>query len=236
MKESADLQVAELKSELAKEVEKMEKNYVRLHSKVDVVVDAITKLVEFNTDYLTKLEAKSEKDSKVFAKLEEFLSSIKESISKVDVSTQSTVSQETTSLLISKIETNIKTDLAPILELVLLFPMNAPRVVQVLEGGDKGCGGIGSLKDSEKGAVVGRVMSTQLPTSHPISLSTTSKTTTTRPITKRIVLNESVGGISSRFVPPTSKANQGNKGKGIVVTLSEEEKKKQQALEIEKQR
>ena len=86
-----------------------------LHSKVDVVADAIIKLVEFNTAYSTKLEVKSEQDSKVFAKLEEFLSSIKESILKVDLSTQSTMTQESTSQLISKIETNIKIELAPIL-------------------------------------------------------------------------------------------------------------------------
>lgn len=70
MKESVDLKVAELKLEMAKEVVKMEKIYTMLHSKVDVVADAITKLVDFNTDYVTKLEAKQEKDSQVFTKLE----------------------------------------------------------------------------------------------------------------------------------------------------------------------
>lgn len=38
---------------MAKEEEKMEKNYTILPSKVDVIVDAITKLVEFNSDHLT---------------------------------------------------------------------------------------------------------------------------------------------------------------------------------------
>ncbi|CAH1453479.1 unnamed protein product [Lactuca virosa] len=87
VKEYVDLQVVALKSEMVKEVEKMEKNYTVLHNKIDVVADAIAKLVEFNTAYLTKLEANSEQDSKVFTKLEEFLSSIQESISKVDLST-----------------------------------------------------------------------------------------------------------------------------------------------------
>ncbi|CAI9283452.1 unnamed protein product [Lactuca saligna] len=50
---------------MAKEVEKMEKNYIVLHSKVDIVADAIVKLVEFNTDYSTKLEVKSEQDFKI---------------------------------------------------------------------------------------------------------------------------------------------------------------------------
>ncbi|CAI9290329.1 unnamed protein product [Lactuca saligna] len=92
MKESVDLKMVELKLEMAKEVEKIEKNYSVLHGKVYVVVDAIPKLVEYNTTYSTKLDVKSEQNCKVFAKLEEFFSSIKESISKIDLSTQSTVS------------------------------------------------------------------------------------------------------------------------------------------------
>ncbi|CAI9294638.1 unnamed protein product [Lactuca saligna] len=59
----------------------------------------------------------------------------------------------------SEIKTNIKTELTPILELVLLLPTNAPPAKQVSKTGDKGCG-VGTLKDSEKGVVVGKLMST----------------------------------------------------------------------------
>ncbi|CAH1428133.1 unnamed protein product [Lactuca virosa] len=93
MKESMDLNMAELISEIAKEVEKIEKNYFFLHGKVDVVADVIARLVEHNTAYSTKLDAKSEKDSHVFAKLE-FLSSIKESISKASLLNQSSISHK----------------------------------------------------------------------------------------------------------------------------------------------
>ena len=97
IKEFVDLKMVEFKSEMAKEVEKMEKNYTQLHSKVDVVANAIKKLVEFNTDYSTKRAEKSEKYSHVFAKLEEFLTSIKDSILQVAISNQSSVSQESIS-------------------------------------------------------------------------------------------------------------------------------------------
>lgn len=60
MKQFVDLKVAELMYKIAKEVEK---NYTLLRTKVDVVATAITNLIEFNTDYLTKLEEKSEKDT-----------------------------------------------------------------------------------------------------------------------------------------------------------------------------
>ncbi|CAH1416916.1 unnamed protein product [Lactuca virosa] len=70
MKESVDLKIVELKFELSKEVQKMEKNYTLLHGKVDVNVTVVTKLVEFNSEYMNKLEVKSEKDSQVFKKME----------------------------------------------------------------------------------------------------------------------------------------------------------------------
>ncbi|CAH1427164.1 unnamed protein product [Lactuca virosa] len=65
MKESVDLKVAEIKSDMSKEVEKIEKNYTLLHSKVDVVATAITKLFDFNTEYSNKLEVMLEKYSQI---------------------------------------------------------------------------------------------------------------------------------------------------------------------------
>ncbi|CAI9277628.1 unnamed protein product [Lactuca saligna] len=84
-------EVVELKSEITKEVENIEKNYSILHDKVDAIADAITKLVEYNTSFSINFDAKSDKDSKVFEKLDEFLGSLKESMSKVDLSQQSFV-------------------------------------------------------------------------------------------------------------------------------------------------
>ncbi|CAH1412567.1 unnamed protein product [Lactuca virosa] len=159
IKEFVDLQVAELKSEMAKEVEKMEKNDTLLHGKVDVVVDVIAKLVEFNTSYSTTIEVKSDQDCKR----------------------------------------------APILELVLCLPINAPRAMQV----------------------IGKVISTKIHTSLPISLTTTSTTTTLRQSQKELFINEKSGGSSSSSMLPPSKDDQGDKGKGIMVTPSEEERKKQ---------
>ncbi|CAH1433898.1 unnamed protein product [Lactuca virosa] len=66
MKEYVDLKVVELKSEMSKEVQKMEQKYSLLHSKDDVLATAITNLVEFNIEYSHKLEANSEKGSHVF--------------------------------------------------------------------------------------------------------------------------------------------------------------------------
>lgn len=92
LEESVNLKVVGLKFEMMKKVEKIEKNYSIIHGKVDVIVDVIAKLVEFNNSYSTKFDAKTEQDTKVFEKLEEFLSNLKESLSKVDISQQSLVS------------------------------------------------------------------------------------------------------------------------------------------------
>lgn len=75
MEDSINLKVVELKSEMSKEVEKIEKKFSIIHGKVDVIADAIMKLVEYNTSYSYKLDTKTEKDSKVFKKLKEFLGS-----------------------------------------------------------------------------------------------------------------------------------------------------------------
>lgn len=60
-------------------------------------------------------------------------------------------------------ESCFKTELAPILDLVLCFLTNAPCYVNVSHGGERG---VSSSKNSveDKGKVVGKVTSTQIPT------------------------------------------------------------------------
>ncbi|CAI9264910.1 unnamed protein product [Lactuca saligna] len=171
LKEYVDLKFDELKPKLSKEVQKMENNYTLFHSKVDVITTAITKLVEFNNEYLN----------------------------------------------------NQKRILRCLKRWKIFYP-----------GKEKGFGGFGSSKDHEKWVVVGKVSSTQILTSLPISLTTTS--TTTRALMNGISINEGVGGLSSSSIPPNFNNGPSNKGKAIYVVPLEEEKKKQQALDIEKQR
>lgn len=59
MEQYVNLKVQELKSKISKEVEKIERNYSNLNCKVDVILDSIAKLVEYNTSYSTKLDVKS---------------------------------------------------------------------------------------------------------------------------------------------------------------------------------
>ncbi|CAI9266319.1 unnamed protein product [Lactuca saligna] len=94
VEESVNLKVEALKFEMSKEVAKIEQNYSSLHGKVDIIVDAIKKLVEYYTFFSTKLDAMTETYSKLFAKMEEFLESLKESMSKINLSHSSSISQE----------------------------------------------------------------------------------------------------------------------------------------------
>lgn len=159
-KESFDLKVAEIQSLMSKEVKQLEENYNLLHSKVHVIVGAVTCLVKFNNEYTKQLQANSEKDEKAFEKVEDFLSGIKDSLSRVELSNQSTSSQKSISKMVSNTESNIKAELAPILSLVLCLPKNSPRVVQVSQGGERGVGGAGSSKVSrdDTGVVFGKVI------------------------------------------------------------------------------
>ncbi|CAI9290597.1 unnamed protein product [Lactuca saligna] len=165
-----------------------------------------------NTLFSTKLEAKAKSDSKVFDKLEEFLVSLMESLSKLDFLNNLHSLQIRFSNIISSLELNLKAELAPLRQVVNLMPTNVPPVKQVVQGRDNG---VSSSKYSDQGKVVGKVIPTQLSTSLPVSLTTTSTTTTSRPITKGIIIGESVGGSKSSLKPLSSKEDKGDKGKGI---------------------
>lgn len=73
-------------------------------------------------------------------------------------------------------------------------------------------------------------MSMKILTSLPITLTTTSITTTSRPIKKGIAIGQSAGGSSLSSKPPLATDDQSKKGKGIEVNPSEEEKKKRRKL------
>lgn len=75
-----------------------------------------------------------------------------------------------------------------------------------MQGEERGVGTDGdtsSSKDPSQGKVVGRVMSTQIPTSLLTSTKTTSTTMTLKPFNKGVVIGSSAEGSSSK--PPLSK-------------------------------
>ena len=120
--------------------------------------------------------------------------------------------------MFSSLETNLKTEIDPLLKLVNLLPTDDPPIKPVVQGGDKG---VGSSKDPDQGKVVRKVISTKIPKSLPTSLSTTSTTMTSKPLTKGIVTGSTVGGSSSK--PPPSKKVKCDRGNGIKKEISEEE-------------
>lgn len=113
VQESVTLKMEELKSEMAKEVVKLELNYLSLPSKVDVLAEAVKNIVEYNSLFSNKFESKIETDSKLFNKLEEFSESLKESFLKLDMSQQTVVSPYLISQMIFSLEQNLKFELAP---------------------------------------------------------------------------------------------------------------------------
>ncbi|CAI9291038.1 unnamed protein product [Lactuca saligna] len=98
-------------------------------------------------------------DNKVFEKVEEFLSDFKETLSEVDLSTQSSIFEDSIFAMVSNIESSMKAELALILNLVLRLPTNAPHPMYVSQGVDRGVG-VGSPKGSgeDSRVVVGKVM------------------------------------------------------------------------------
>ncbi|CAH1435811.1 unnamed protein product [Lactuca virosa] len=130
-------QIKYIRTLLESEVKKFDESSTMIYKKLDVVAESTTRLIEditsFNKDYMTGLQDKKKGDAKVFAKVEEFLTKIKAMLL-----TQSTISLESISQMVSHIQSNIKAELDRIRDLVLRLPTNAPRVVQVSQGEKKG--------------------------------------------------------------------------------------------------
>lgn len=91
MKVFLQTQIKYIKTLLESEVKKFDASSTMFYKKLDVVVEATTRLVEditsFNKDYMSGLQDTKKGDDKVFAKVEEFLTEIKAMLS-----THSTIS------------------------------------------------------------------------------------------------------------------------------------------------
>lgn len=82
-------------------------------------------------------------------------------LSRFDVQSTTSIFEEQIPTIVSLVESCFKTQLAPILDLILWFPTNAPHPsMLVSQGGDK----VGSSKDGgeDKVKLVGKVFSTQI--------------------------------------------------------------------------
>lgn len=155
----------------ANHVKKLDNYCVSVNKKVDLVAITTTRLIEdltaFNKNYYDDLNVKTEKDEKVFEKIDKFLFDYKKSLSKVDLLSQSSISQDSISEIVSSIESSSTTELAPVINLVLRLPMNAPRFVHVSQGGERGvCSSKGSSDDTC--VVVGKLFSTKTPITIPM--------------------------------------------------------------------
>lgn len=88
-------------------------------------------ITAFNKDYFGDLKSKFEADGKMFQKVENSLSDFQETLSKVALSSQSSISQDSISAIVSSIKTSFKIELASILDLALHLPTNAPRPIHI---------------------------------------------------------------------------------------------------------
>lgn len=210
VQEDVNLKVEEIRKEMMQEVTKVDHNYYILHTKVYIVVDVVTKIVEYHTTI----------NSKEFVHLQGVLADVKAMISKLPIPPTSTISQESISKMFSSLESRLKADLDPLLQLVNLIPRAAPPISIGVQGGDKG---VGASKNLDHGEVVGKMSSTQIPTIFLVSTRTTSTTMTSKPLTKGIVNKSSTGGSSSKLPPSTEELKK--IGKGILIEPTTKEKK-----------
>lgn len=115
----------------------------------------------------------------------------------------------------SSVESCFKSELAPIVDLGLRLPTNAPCYVNVSQEGERGVGS-SKISGDDKRKVVGRVISTQIPTTIQMKpVLSTSTTITTDPninvglskLQQKKGISIGKGGSSSIVIKTTSTVN-----------------------------
>lgn len=227
---------------MANEIATLGHNYSSLHKKVDIIVDAITKVVEWYHSLIPHVEKMAEDEVNSFGSIKKVLVELKALVLKFGFVSSLLITPELLSEKFQLLESTIQKELAPLAEPINLMPTNAPPVNTWMKGGDMGGVGIG-LKFGTRGsgssridddAKVAKVLTTQIPTSLP-KTSTITSSSTTKPITKGIVIRYASGGSSSSKPTPTTEEMQ-NTGKGIFTEPSVDKKKAAIEKEMEKQR
>ncbi|CAI9290725.1 unnamed protein product [Lactuca saligna] len=212
--------IEDIHHEMTHEVAKVDRNYSILHTKVDIVAEVMMKLVEYHTSLLNIVDVMSESDSKTFVHLQGLLEDLKELIFKLAIPPCSSVSLDSISQMHSSLESYLKADLDRFLTFIKLMPKAAPPVSTGVQGGENG---VSTSRDSDQGKVVGKVTTTQLPTSFLMSTMTSSTSITFKSLTKCIDIGSFICGTSSK-PPPSSKETNG-KWKGSNIEPIDEDKK-----------
>lgn len=77
VREDVNLKIEELRVDMAKEIADLDHNYSSLHTKVGIIADVVTKVVEMYNSLLPKVYKKVEVDAQSFGKIKETLSNLK---------------------------------------------------------------------------------------------------------------------------------------------------------------
>ena len=173
---------------------------------------------------LPKMDAQDESETKHFGNIDSFLIELKAMVSKSSSSSLFTLEFLTQKFRL--LESTIHSEVAPLSKLLNLPPTDAPHVVIGVQRGERKIVGVSkgegaSGKASGDVKVVGKVLTTQIPTTLPKKTDPIiSTTSTTKPLEKGII----IGGSSSSSKPTPTEADKA-KGKSVVIEQSKEERK-----------
>lgn len=131
---NVNLNIEELCNDMAKEVADLTHNYSSLHTKVDINVDAVTKVIEWYISLAPKIKKKAEVDVQSFKKLDKLLGDLKDLVSKSGSSSSSLLTLEFLTHKFRLLESTIHNELAPLAKLVKLMPTDAPPVHTRVQG------------------------------------------------------------------------------------------------------
>ncbi|KAL7591384.1 hypothetical protein Lser_V15G33665 [Lactuca serriola] len=161
--------------------------------------------------YSSLLKKMAEEEVKSFGNVDKLLAVLKGLVLKSRFVSSLLISPELLYEMFKMLESTIQKELAPLAKVINLMPTDSPPIHTWVQGGEGisvGIGesskvstrGSGSGKTDEDAKVVGKILTTQIPSSLPKtsaikSTSTTTTTTTTKSITKGIAIGSAGGEI-----------------------------------------
>ncbi|CAI9298986.1 unnamed protein product [Lactuca saligna] len=135
VREDVNRKLEDLKVNVAKGINELNITYSSLLSKVDIIVEALTKVVQWYQSLLPKFDGKATVGLNNCGKIDTLLRELNELISKY--SSFSLLTPEFLTQKFCVFETTIQQDLAPLSHLISLLLTNTPHVVIGVHGGER---------------------------------------------------------------------------------------------------
>ncbi|CAI9282846.1 unnamed protein product [Lactuca saligna] len=129
VRENVNFKIHELRDDMANELSVLNHNHSTLHMKLDIIVDSITKAIEWYNSLVPKFDKKVELDATSFGDMAKLIAELKELLPKSGSLTSLIFTPEFFNQKITLLESILHKELAPLAKPLPIVPTGAPPVV-----------------------------------------------------------------------------------------------------------